>query len=310
MPLSRALWRALLAISLLSGLATPGAAQRGLPRIAVMAAFDRELEVILENASITERRTVNGRTHHIGTLRGQPVVILLSGYSMINAAMTTQALLDRYDIRQIVFSGIAGGVNPDLQVGDVVIPAQWGNYQESVFGRATSTGFHSERVTTPFSNYGMMFPQGTSVTVRGAPADSLERRFWFPVDSAALALAVRLAPTVRLSQCMRPTVCVSHQPRIVTGGNGVAGPTFVDNAEYRQWVWTTFRADALDMESSAVAVVAYENAVPYIVFRGLSDLAGGGEGRNVVRSYGQLAAANAAAAVMAYLEALPPLTPP
>jgi adenosylhomocysteine nucleosidase len=310
MSLSRALWRALLAISLLSGLATPGAAQRGLPRIAVMAAFDRELDVILQNASITERRTVNGRTHHIGTLRGQPVVILLSGYSMINAAMTTQALLDRYDIRQIVFSGIAGGVNPDLQVGDVVIPAQWGNYQENVFGRATSTGFHSERVTTPFSNYGMMFPQGTSVTVRGAPADSLERRFWFPVDSAALALAVRLAPTVRLSQCMRPTVCVSHQPRIVTGGNGVAGPTFVDNAEYRQWVWTTFRADALDMESSAVAVVAYENAVPYIVFRGLSDLAGGGEGRNVVRSYGQLAAANAAAAVMAYLEALPPLTPP
>lgn len=310
MPLSRALWRALLATSLLSGLTTPGAAQRGLPRIAVMAAFDRELEVILENASITERRTVNGRTHHIGTLGGQPVVILLSGYSMINAAMTTQALLDRYDIRQIVFSGIAGGVNPDLQVGDVVIPAQWGNYQESVFGRATSTGFHSERVTTPFSNYGMMFPQGTSVTVRGAPADSLERRFWFPVDSAALALAVRLAPTIRLSRCMRPTVCVPHQPRIVTGGNGVAGPTFVDNAEYRQWVWTTFRADALDMESSAVAVVAYENAVPYIVFRGLSDLAGGGEGRNVVRSYGQLAAANAAAAVMAYLEALPPLTPP
>jgi adenosylhomocysteine nucleosidase len=79
----------------------------------------------------------------------------------------------------------------------------------------------------------------------------------------------------------------------------------VDNAAYREWVWATFRADALDMESSAVAVVAYENRVPYIVFRGLSDLAGGGEGRNAVRFYGQLAAANAAAAVMAYLEAMP-----
>ncbi len=303
--LSRALRRALLAISLLPGITTPAAAQRDLPRIAVMAAFDRELEVILANASITERRTVNGRTHHLGTLGGQPVVILLSGYSIINAAMTTQALLDRYEIRQIVFSGIAGGVNPDLQVGDVVIPAQWGNYQESVFGRATPTGFHTERVTTAFSNYGMMFPQGTSVTVRGAPADSLERRFWFPVDSAALALAARIVPNVRLNRCIRADVCVAHQPRIVIGGNGVAGPTFVDNAEYREWVWATFRADALDMESSAVAVVAYENRVPYIVFRGLSDLAGGGEGRNVVRFYGQLAAANAAAAVMSYLEAMP-----
>lgn len=275
------------------------------PRIAVMAAFDRELEVILANATITERRIVNGRTHHLGTLGGQPVVILLSGYSIVNAAMTTQALLDRYDISQIVFSGIAGGVNPDLQIGDVTVPAQWGNYQENVFGRATATGFHSDRISTPFANYGMMFPQGTSVTVRGAPADSLERRFWFPVDSSALALAARVAPTVRLSRCMRVDICVNHQPRIVVGGNGVAGPTFVDNAEYREWVWATFRAEALDMESSAVAVVAYENRVPYIVYRGISDLAGGGGGRNSVRSYGQLAAANSAAAVIAYLEALP-----
>lgn len=38
-------------------------------------------------------RVVNGRTHYIGTLGGQHVVLLLSGYSMVNAAMTTQALL-------------------------------------------------------------------------------------------------------------------------------------------------------------------------------------------------------------------------
>lgn len=306
----------LLAVALLLGAptlhaSTPTAARRvDVPRIAVMAAFDRELEVILSKATVTERRTVNGRTHHLGTLGGQPVVILLSGYSIINAAMTTQALLDRYDIRLIVFSGIAGGVNPTLQVGDVTIPAQWGNYQESVFGRATASGFHSDRITTPFANFGMMFPQGTSVTVRGAPADSLERRFWFPVDSAALAHAARVASSVRLDRCVRVDLCVTHQPRIVVGGNGVAGPTFVDNAEYREWVWTTFRADALDMESSAVAVVAYENRVPYIVFRGLSDLAGGGEGRNVVRSYGQLAAANSAAVVLAFLQALPQPTAP
>lgn len=300
----------LLLAVLLLGAASPPTPVRDVPRIAVMAAFDRELEVILANATITETRIVNGRTHHLGTLGGQPVVILLSGFSIINAAMTTQALLDRYEISQIVFSGIAGGVNPNLQVGDVTIPAQWGNYQENVFGRKTATGFHSDRITTSFGNYGMMFPQGTSVTVRGAPADSLERRFWFPVDSGALAHARRAAAEVRLSQCMRVDVCVAHQPRIVIGGNGVAGPTFVDNAEYREWVWATFQADALDMESSAVAVVAYENRVPYIVFRGISDLAGGGEGRNVVRSYGQLAAANAASVVIAYLQTLPRLSAP
>ena len=94
---------------------------------------------------------------------------MLSGFSMVNAAMTTQAVLDRYTISGIVFSGIAGGVNPGLHVGDVTVPAQWGNYQEMVFARATATGFATARVTTPFANFGMMYPQGTSVTVAVRP---------------------------------------------------------------------------------------------------------------------------------------------
>ena len=85
----------------------------------------------------------------------------------------------------------------------------------------------------------------------------------------------------------------------------MSGPTFVDNAAYRQWVWQTFQADALDMETAAVALVAYVNRVPFIAFRSLSDLAGGGPGKNEGRVFGKLAADNSAAVVMQYLRALP-----
>jgi adenosylhomocysteine nucleosidase len=77
---------------------------------------------------------------------------------------------------------------------------------------------------------------------------------------------------------------------VIVGGNGVSGPTFVDNAAYRKWVWDTFQADALDMETAAVAHVAYVNRVPYIAFRSLSDLAGGGPGENKLPVFFQLAA--------------------
>ncbi|MFM9012256.1 MAG: 5'-methylthioadenosine/S-adenosylhomocysteine nucleosidase [Gemmatimonadota bacterium] len=130
---SLALLRAtLLAVILTSALPpsltaqAPGDAR---PRIAVMSAFDTELVALRAAATITETRVVNGRTWFLGTLGGHDVVLLLSGFSMVNAAMTTQALLDRIPIRAIVFSGIAGGVNPGLDVGDVTVPAQWGNYQ-------------------------------------------------------------------------------------------------------------------------------------------------------------------------------------
>ncbi len=273
-----------------------------------MSAFDTELVALRAAATITETRVVNGRTWFLGTLGGHDVVLLLSGFSMVNAAMTTQALLDRIPIRAIVFSGIAGGVNPGLDVGDVTVPAQWGNYQENVFARETPTGFAPSRVTTDFPGFGMMFTQGTSVTVPGAPADSLARRFWFPADTLALRIAREVAVRVPLARCTTDGSCLPHQPRVVVGGNGVSGPTFVDNAAYREWSWRTFRADALDMETAAVAVVAHENHVPYVAFRSLSDLAGGEAGPNVARTFGRLAAANSAAVVIEFLRAYPPVT--
>ena len=281
--------------------ATPPAARA---RIAVMSAFETELVALRAAATITSTQVVNGRTWYLGTLGGHEVVLLLSGYSMVNAAMTTQALLDRLPVRTIVFSGIAGGVNPSLDVGDVTVPAQWGNYQESVFARETPSGFAPARTTTPFDGFGMMFPQGTSVTVRGIP-DSLERRFWFPVDTLALRIAREVAMRVRLTRCTTDGGCLPAQPRIVVGGNGVSGPTFVDNAAYREWSWRTFQADALDMETAAVAVVAHEHQVPYIAFRSLSDLAGGETGPNVMRTFGRLAAANSATVVLEFLRAYP-----
>ncbi|RPI92993.1 MAG: phosphorylase, partial [Chloroflexi bacterium] len=61
----------------------------------------------------------------------------------------------------------------------------------------------------------------------------------------------------------------------------------------------------LDMESAAVAHVAYVNNVPFIAFRSLSDLAGGGPGENEISTFFQLAADNSANVVIAFLERLP-----
>ena len=44
-----------------------------------------------------------------------------------------------------------------------------------------------------------------------------------------------------------------------------------DNAAFREYTFKTFEANVLDMETAAVAHVAYSNGVPYIAFRSLSD---------------------------------------
>jgi adenosylhomocysteine nucleosidase len=150
---------------------------------------------------------------------------------------------------------------------------------------------------TPYPNYGMIFP--IDVDVRSARG-GIEKRFWFEADPGMLAAAEKIG-AVELKRCTAAQACLTRAPRLVMGGNGVSGQTFVDNAAFRQYVFGTFKAQVLDMESAAVAMVAYANGVPFIAFRSLSDLAGGDEGANELPTFFQLASDNSAAVVQRFL---------
>ena len=309
--MSRLIKRASIAVMILMLLATnlpTGYAQDQVldstPRIAVMSAFGAELALLLSQTQIEEVYTINGVEFTTGTLAGNDVVLLLSGVSMVNAAMNTQLLFDHFDITHLVYSGIAGGVNPELNIGDVAVPEQWGQYLESHFSREAEDGTFalSGRDDQPFANYGMMFPQ--TVNVRSEDMPSGAEYFWFPVDAEMLEVAEVVAGTIELAQCTSDEVCLEHEPRIVVGGNGVSGQAFVDNAAFRTYVFDTFGGvNVLDMESAASATVAFANGVPFIAFRSLSDLAGGGPGENEIGTFFQVAADNSASVVIVFLEA-------
>lgn len=273
------------------------------PRLAVASAFDSELQLLLEKAEITNTYVIAGTTYHVGTLNDANVVMYLTGVSMINASMKTQALIDYFTVEAMMFSGIAGGVNPNYNIGDVVVPKQWGQYMESTMAREIDGEFVLPFGGEPeFPNFGMMYPGSVSVVNGASEPDQYETRFWFPADDMLLALANEVAETVDLADCATD-VCLSYDPQIHVGGNGVSGQAFVDNAELRDFAWSVFEADALDMETASFAQVAYTNDIPYIAFRSLSDLAGGGEGENEIGTFFQLAADNSATVLLAFIDA-------
>lgn len=273
------------------------------PRILVGSAFAAEWFLLLEAAELEgEPITIAGTEYYIGTLAGNDVILYLSGVSMVNAAMTTQAAIDHFTVERIVFSGIAGGVNPNLNIGDVTVPAEWGQYLESRFSREVESGVFAASDDQEFPNFGMIFPSSVAVPVGGGER---EEKFWFSADPEMLAVAQSVVDDVEFANCTVDNVCLDSDriPAVKIGGRGVSGQTFVDNAAFRTYVWETFQADALDMETAAVAHVAYANGIPYIAFRSLSDLAGGGPGENEIGTYFQFAADNAALFDLAFLEA-------
>lgn len=302
-----------LAIALLLS-ALPASAQKldTVPRTVVMTAFQPEWNALVGSIADAREHRINGGIFLTGTLAGKPVVLMQSGVSVVNAAMNTQLVLDRFAVKRIVFSGIAGGVDPQLAIGDVLVAADWGQYLEGSFAREGRQGWEPPHPIDPEApaNFQFFHPRGTLVANAATPP---RRAYRLSADPGLLALARQVAATITLERCvpanaqMRPgsELCLPRSPRIEVGGTGVTAGIYADNAEFRRYLQKAWNARVLDMESAAVMQVAYSNQVPAIVFRSLSDLAGADPDRNRLALFGHLASVNSAHVVRAFVAALP-----
>ena len=294
--------------------AAPALAQKldEAPRTVVMTAFYPEWHSLVPMIKEAREHTINGSTFLTGTLEGKPVVLMQSGVSVVNAAMNTQLVLDRFTVKRIVFSGIAGGVDPALSIGDVVVPENWGQYLEGSFARKTKKGWMPPDEGHPESpaNWNFIFPRGTLITSKTA---KMQRVYRIPVDAQLLALARKVVAGIALERCVPPSdqmraesaLCLPRTPKVVVGGTGVTAGIYADNAAFRIYLQRAWAARVLDMESGPVMQVAMSNAVPAIVFRSLSDLAGGDQHKNMEYTFEHLASANSAHVVRAFVAALP-----
>lgn len=277
------------------------------PVIGVESAFGAELQLLLDQTKNKSVCVINGRSFTRGSLEGKQVVLFLSGGSIYNSALTTQSAFDHYNIAKLIFSGIAGGIDPSLNIGDVVIGTQSAEYMELLAARENPDGTHAIppwfQVTQP--PFEFFYPQGNFVTHRGGAPDQEEVVRWFPGDPQMVAVAQKAATKVTLNKCGLDTngnqVCLSTQP-VVVSGNLVMGPVFVDNARFREWVFADFNAQALAMEE--VYHACYVNQKPCLMLRSLSDLAGGGPGENEIGTFFQVAANNSAMLVVEIVKEL------
>jgi len=74
-------------------------------------------------ATITNKQIVErgSRIYYRGNLFGQEVVAVFSRWGKVAAAITTTNLILEFKVDRIVFTGVAGAISPELNVGDVVI---------------------------------------------------------------------------------------------------------------------------------------------------------------------------------------------
>jgi len=218
---------------------------RSKPVTAILGAFEREVTLLEDQLSDPHERNIEGIRFVTGTLNGQEVVVVWTGVGKVNAAMTTTLLIEHFKPKHIIFTGIAGAVNPELEPGDIVI--------------AERTAHH---------DMGTVWPEGLFSRGVKSPLDGFENPVFFDADEELVKIARRAADRIDLGQIKLLTG--ERTPRIITGVV-VTGDAFIASAEKCKELRKRLEADAVEMEGAAVAQICYQRQISHIVIRSISD---------------------------------------
>ncbi len=117
------------------------------PVTGILGAFDEEIRYLLTVVTNKSERVIQQVRFTEADLNGKRVVIAQTGIGKVNAAIATTLMIEHFMPREIVFTGIAGGTNPGLSPGDIVIGSKVAYHDygtttpDSLFRRPTRNPF-------------------------------------------------------------------------------------------------------------------------------------------------------------------------
>ena len=200
-------------------------------KIAIMGAMEEEIEPLLahfDNVNIVE--FANNKYYEVN-YKGVEIVIAYSKIGKVFASLTAATMIEKFECDTLLFSGVAGAINPELKIGDLIIADKLCQHDLDITAFGHPNGF----------------VPGGSVFVE----------------------------TSEKLRTIAKDVAKENELNVIEG-TIATGDQFVHSSERKEFIESTFKADALEMEGASVAVVCDSLNVPFFVLRAISDSADGG----------------------------------
>ncbi|MGL4868204.1 MAG: 5'-methylthioadenosine/adenosylhomocysteine nucleosidase [Cetobacterium sp.] len=89
--------------------------------IGIIGAMNEEVIQLKEVMNLVETKELGGYQFFKGNLLGKDVVLVECGIGKVNAAICSTLLIQEFKVDKVLFTGVAGGLNPDINIGDIVV---------------------------------------------------------------------------------------------------------------------------------------------------------------------------------------------
>ena len=214
--------------------------------IGIISAMQEEMQALLdklENVSTTKKGM---RTSYSGTLFTKKVVLVFSRWGKVASAVTTTQLINDFELEEIIFTGVAGGIVDGLEIGDIVIGNKM--FQHDLDARPFYKQFE-----IPILKLAHVSTQKSNHLLDSAKI-FLNNYFEFIDKDEAHAFNI-------------------YKPKMIHG-DIASGDQFISSLEKIKTLNTMLpTATCVEMEGAAIAQVCYEYSVPFSIIRIISDKA-------------------------------------
>jgi len=212
----------------------------------IISAMQEEIQALLHELQEVSTTEKGMRTYYTGTLFKKNVVLVFSRWGKVASAATATQLINDFDVKEIIFTGVAGAIHPKLNIGDIVIGKNLYQHDLNAFP------FY-EKFEIPI----------------------LRKKFLETNDSEKLLTATNLfLNTYHEFIEIEDSQLFDIQLPKVVHGDIASGDQFISSLKKIKKLNKKLpTAICVEMEGAAVAQVCFEYEVPFSIIRVISDKA-------------------------------------
>lgn len=216
--------------------------------IGIIGAIPQEINGVVNLLTNKQEHKIGRRSYFTGELNNQKVVVVYSRVGKVAASATVTTLILEFNVSELIFTGVAGGIHADVKIGDIVL--------------GQSLIQHDMNAQPLFPAY--------EIPMLG--------KAYFEADSSQLQVATTAILEILEEQHLHNVISEKdldkfniHQPQLHVGLIGSGDLFFSTNSQKEKLQQNLPEMLCVEMEGAAVAQVCYEFDIPFIIIRTISD---------------------------------------